>query len=216
MYTGIMKTSGRVVGTDPLGSGMRFRIEAPEVCRELTAGDSVLVNGLSQSVVERGETDFTIETSAEFLSKTTLSDLHPGSPVNLELALRSTDRLAGHVVQGHVDCVGSVVVIERRPSSWLLSVEFPSSFARLVVSTGSVAVDGISIAVAGTQGNRFALSIDPEAMAQTTLSRLVLGSRVNIEFDVIGKYVDRILKEGIGDEPDLELRDKLKAWGYTS
>ncbi len=216
MYTGIMKSSGRVVGTDPLGSGMRFRIEAPEVCRELAAGDSVLVSGLSQSVVERGETDFTIETSAELLSKTTLSDLHPGSPVNLELALRSTDRLGGHVVQGHVDCVGSVVVIERRPSSWLLSVEFPSSFSRLVVSTGSVAVDGISMPVAGTQGNRFALSIDPEAMAQTTLSRLVLGSRVNIEFDVIGKYVDRILKEGIGDEPDLELRDKLKAWGYTS
>ncbi len=215
MYTGIMKSSGRVVETDPLGSGMRFRIEAPEFCRELKAGDSVLVNGLSQSVVVRGDKDFTIETSAESLSKTTLSDLHPGSPVNLELALRSTDRLAGHVVQGHVDCVGSVVVIERRPSSWLVSVEFPPSFNRLVVSSGSVAVDGVSLAVAGTQGSRFAISIDPEAMAQTTISRLVLGSRVNIEFDVIGKYVDKILKEGMGDEPDLELREKLKMWGYT-
>ncbi len=215
MFTGIMKSAGRVVATVPLGNGMRFGIGAPEVSRDLSVRDSILVNGLSQSVFECSETEFSIETDAEALSKTSLGDLHVGSQVNLELALRSADRIAGHVVQGHVDSAGSVVVIERKPSTWLLTVEFPPTFSRLVVSGGSVAVDGISLTVAATEGNRFSISFDPEVMAQATLSRAVLGSRVNIEFDVIGKYVEKILKEGRGDEPDLQLREKLKSWGYT-
>lgn len=215
MFTGIMKSGGRVIKTTPLGGGMRFRIESPAVSRDLSVGDSVLVNGVSQTVVERSDADFSVETSAEALSKTTLSDLHTGSQVNLELALRFADRLAGHLVQGHVDCMGSAVVIERRPSSWVLTVEFPQSFSRFVVTAGSVALDGISLAVAGTEGNRLSVSIDPEALALTTLSSVVLGTRVNIEFDLVGKYVEKILKEGRGEEPDLKLREKLKAWGYA-
>ncbi len=215
MYTGILKSTGRVVATTPLGNGMSFRIEAPQVARDLCSGDSVSVNGLSQSVIDRNDSEFSVETSAESLAKTTLSDLHEGSQVNLEAALRLTDRLAGHLVQGHVDCVGSVVVIERRPSVWLLTVEFPPGYSRFVVSAGSVAVDGISLTVVATAGNRFSISIDPDALAQSTLSRVVLGSRVNIEFDLVGKYVEKILKEGSGEEPDLRLREKLKAWGYT-
>jgi riboflavin synthase len=215
MFTGIVKSVGRVVGTTPLGGGMQFRIESPEIAHDLRAAESVSVNGVSHTVIDANDSVFSVETGAEMLSKTTTGDLHTGSPVNLEPALRLADRLGGHLVQGHVDCVGNVVVIERRPSSWLLGVEFPSFFSKFVVSAGSISVDGISLTVAGTEANRFTVVIDPDALADTTLSRVVLGTRVNLEFDLIGKYVERILKEGGGENLDLELRERLKAWGYT-
>jgi riboflavin synthase len=216
MFTGIMRCAGRVIGTTPLGGGMRFRIESPEFARDLVVHDRVAVNGVCHAVIERTEADFVVETGAEVLSKTTLGDVHIGSQVNLELALRLADRLRGRMVEGYIDCVGSVVVIERRPSNWLLSVEFPALFARYVVPGGGVAVDGISMSVAVTQGNRFTVSVDPESVVHATLGRAVLGTRVNIEFDLIGKYVERILKEGRGEEPDLELRTRLKEWGYNN
>jgi riboflavin synthase len=215
MFTGIAKAVGRIVGTTPLGSGVRFRIESPGMAQDLRGGESVSVNGVSQTVADRNDTEFSVETTAETLAKTTMGVLHTGSQVNLEPALRLADRLGGHLVQGHVECVGNVVVIEHRPSNWLLSVEFPSPFSRYVVPAGSVAVDGISLAVLATEGSRFTVAIDPEAMANTTLSRVVLGTRVNLEFDLIGKYVEKILKEGGGGDLDLGLRERLKAWGYT-
>ncbi len=214
MFTGIMKFAGRVIEATPLGSGTRFRIEAPEVHGGLALHDNVLVNGLSLTVVDRNDSEFTVETNAETVAKSTLSDLYGGARVNLEPALRFADRLAGHLIQGHVDCVGSVVVIERTPSAWALTVEFSPAFSRWVVPTGPVALDGITLNVAGTDGNRFTVSIDPNALARSTLACVVLGTRVNIEFDLIGKYVERILKEGTGEEPDLKLREKLKAWRY--
>jgi riboflavin synthase len=216
MFTGIMKCAGRVIATTPLGGGMRFRIEAPEFARDLVIHDRVAVNGVNHVVIERTDADFIVETGAEALSKTTMGDVHVGSQVNLELAPRLSDRLRGRMVEGYIDCVGSVVVIERRPSSWLLSVEFPASFARYVVVGGGIAVDGISMSVAATRGNRFTVSVDPESNVHATLGRAVLGTRVNLEFDLIGKYVEKILKEGRGEEPDLELREKLRGWGYDS
>jgi riboflavin synthase len=194
---------------------MRFRIESPELAHELRGDECVSVNGVCQIVVDRNDTEFSVETKAETLSKTTMGDLHTGSQVNLEPALRLADRLGGHLVQGLVECVGNVVVIERGPSTWLLGVEFPSSFSRYVVPAGPVSMDGISRAVLATEGSRFTVAINPAAMANTTLARVVLGTRVNLEFDLIGKYVEKILKEGGGENLDLELRERLKAWGYT-
>jgi riboflavin synthase len=216
MFTGIMSCAGRVIGTIPLGGGTRFRIEAPELARDLAAGDRVAVNGVNHEVIEKTNSELIIETAAEALSKTTMGDVHVGSQVNLEPALRLVDRLRGRMVEGCIDCVGSVVVIERRPSSWLVSLEFPLSFARYVVSGGGVALDGISMNVVATQGNRFTVAVDPESIVNATLGRAVLGTRVNLEFDLIGKYVEKILKEGRGEEPDLELREKLRGWGYDN
>jgi riboflavin synthase len=215
MFTGILKSIGRIVQATPLGNGMRFRIASPELVRDLRVGESVSVNGVSQTVVERDEEEFCIETMAETLARSTMCDLHQGSHVNLEPALRLSDRLGGHLVEGNVECVGSVVVIERGASSWMISVEFPSFFGKYVVPAGSVAIDGISLPVLAAEANRLTVVISPDAMAGTTLSRVVLGSRVNLEFDLVGKYVERILKEGGGENLDVDLRRRLKAWGYT-
>lgn len=214
MFTGIITEVGSVSSIVRIGGGIRISVEAPSSAKELKVGDSVSVNGACQTVIARTDALFSVEAVEETLRKTTLGRLHAGSKVNIELAVRMSDRLGGHLVQGHVDGVGDVAKVERQTSSWLVDVKFPPAFARYVVPVGSVAVDGISLTVASTEGNRLTVSLIPHTLANTTLAEIKPGSHVNLEFDLIGKYVEKLLREGGGTSGITA--EKLMSWGYGS
>jgi riboflavin synthase len=212
MFTGIIQEVGTVAAAVQRAGGVVLAVRAPTCAKELRVDDSVAVNGVCQTVVRCAGDVFEVEAVEETLRKTTLGSLGQGTPVNLELALRVGDRLGGHLVQGHVDCVGDVVSVEKRPMSWMVRVSFPERFARYLIPVGSVAVDGISLTVAGVEGSLIVVSVIPHTLEKTTLADVAAGRRVNLEFDVIGKYLERLMaggKAGDGITPE-----KLAGWGF--
>ncbi|MDQ6727697.1 MAG: riboflavin synthase [Actinomycetota bacterium] len=182
MFTGLIEELGSLAARD----GGRFRFSASVVAGDATVGDSIAVNGACLTVVELGEGWWAADVVDETLSRTNLGDLRSGDPVNLERPLRLSDRLGGHLVQGHVDAVGEVAL----GPPWL-SVLVPDT--RYLAEKGSVAVDGVSLTVAVVAGDRFSVAVIPHTAAVTTLGRLRAGHRVNVEFDILAKYVERLL-----------------------
>jgi len=150
MFTGIIQEIGTVSGLAKVGGGIHVSVRAPESARELKVNDSVSVNGVCQTVIQKRGSVFTVEAVEETLSKTTLGSLAVLSKVNLEMPVRLNDRLGGHLVQGHVDCVGTIGSVEKKASSWLITVHFPEEFNRYVIPVGSIAIDGISLTIAAT------------------------------------------------------------------
>ncbi len=200
MFTGIVTEMGKVLIAERSGGGVSLTIHAPHSSTELHIGDSVNLNGACQTVVQRSKTRFTVTAVEETLRKTTLGEFRPGSKINLELPIRLSDRLGGHLVLGHVDCVGSIAAIEPRETSVALRIGFPRGFARYVVPVGSISVDGISLTIASVEGDAFTVSIIPHTLEVTTLGKASVGTKVNLEFDVIGKYIERMLGEGGKEE----------------
>ena len=193
MFTGLVEATGRLLACAPNGSGVRLSLSSP-LADELTLGDSLAVNGVCLTVVvaERGEIH--ADVGPETLRVTTLGTLSPGTTVNLERPLRADGRLGGHFVQGHVDVIGTVE--GRRPDAeceWL-SIAFPSSLAPLIVLKGSIAVDGISLTVAALGLERFEVQIVPFTLEHTNLRGVQPGDRVNLECDMVGKYVARAVE----------------------
>lgn len=215
MFTGIIEEIGTVAEVRPEGGGTRLTIEAEHASSELKVNDSVSVNGVCQTVVVKSGRRFTMQAVEETLRKTTVGRLAAGSRVNLELPVRLNDRLEGHLVQGHVDCVGTISGLETMGSSLLITVEYPAEFAKYVIPVGSIAIDGISLTVASKDGNRLTVSIIPHTLEKTTIGRAVAGMEVNLEFDVIGKYIESLLAGGEGAKaPPSVTAEKLRAWGY--
>ena len=193
MFTGIIKDVGKVTGVTKRNGGMRLRVQYGNSAEfsTLSIDESVSLNGACQTVVAVGEGWFEVDTVEETLSKTTLGTLRQGSKVNLERAVRPLDRLGGHFVLGHVDCAAVVHEIRALGSSSELWIAFPDAFSPFIVSAGSITIDGISLTVAKLDALLFAVAIIPYTFAQTTLHSLLPGSRVNLEFDILGKYVAR-------------------------
>ena len=214
MFTGIITERGKVVSAERAGGGLSLTIQASHSSGEVHIGDSVNINGVCQTVVQRSKTRISVVAVEETLKKTTLGDLRSGSSVNLELAVRLTDRLGGHIVLGHVDCVGSIKAVEPKETSKVLRIAYPREFARYVIPVGSVAVDGISLTIASTEPSAFSVSIIPHTLDVTTLAEAAAGTRVNLEFDVLGKYVERILGRGGDDRKGLDLAF-LREHGFT-
>jgi riboflavin synthase len=196
MFTGIIEEVGNVQRIEPLGQGLKLVISSPALSRELGINDSVAINGACHTVVQRGEGWFTVDSVEETLKKTTMGLLGKGDSVNLELPVRLNARLGGHLVLGHVDTVGEIVAVEERSTSRMFSVRFGKQFARYVIPVGSVAIDGVSLTVAEAGEEILRLSIIPHTMEKTIFPEYAPGRRVNIEFDVIGKYIERITASG--------------------
>jgi len=216
MFTGIISDMGSVATAVKSGGQVKLTIDSEKTAGVLQVGDSVSINGACQTVVRRNERDFTVEAVEETLRKTTLGELHQGSPVNLELPLRLGDRLGGHIVLGHVDGVGSIIGIEMKESSRLLRIEFPSRFERYVIPIGSIAVDGISLTVAALEENTATVSIIPHTLEATTLGKAKVGMDVNLEFDVLGKYIERmVLPNRQAGTDEVITWEKLAGWGYN-
>ena len=199
MFTGLIQETGEIVSTKRAagqnrGSVTRITINADKIPSELKTGDSVAVSGVCLTALDISEHQFSADLAEETLQRTSLQRLKAGSLVNLELPAMAQDRLGGHVVQGHVDGVGSIVSLQKIKyrDDWRLAVEIPSELSRYVVPQGSVTVEGISLTVAGIEGNRLDIAIIPHTWQATNLRALRDGDPVNIEVDVLAKYAEKM------------------------
>jgi riboflavin synthase len=198
MFTGIIEELGVVSGIEPLHEAVRLSIKGPEVADGSKAGDSIAVNGVCLTVVTNDRGVFTADVMLQTLANTALGGLRRGSKVNLERAVTPATRLGGHIVQGHVD--GTAEIVSRTPSEhWeLVTISLPAELDRYLVAKGSITVDGISLTVAdlaghGEDGSTFTVSLIPETLARTTLGFKQPGDTVNLEVDVIAKYVEKMV-----------------------
>jgi riboflavin synthase len=196
MFTGIVEELGTVAAVEDQGDAIRLTIRAATVLEDAGLGDSIAVNGCCLTVAARTEDTWTADVMQETLDKTSLQGVAPGDRVNLERAVTVDKRLGGHIVQGHVDGVGTVV--SRTPSEhWeVVEIGMPSGLARYLVDKGSITVDGVSLTVVEAGDDRFTVSLIPETLARTTLGFRGPGDRVNVEADVIAKHVERLLASG--------------------
>ncbi|WP_326648545.1 MULTISPECIES: riboflavin synthase [unclassified Streptomyces] len=196
MFTGIVEELGEVTAVEKLGDSSRFRLRGPVVTEDAKHGDSIAVNGVCLTVVDFGDGEFTADVMAETLNRSSLGALAEGSRVNLERPMAVGDRLGGHIVQGHVDGTGTIV--ERKPSeNWeIVKISLPADLSRYVVEKGSITVDGVSLTVVDAGPDYFTLSLIPTTLALTTLGIKQPGDPVNLEVDVIAKYVERLLGAG--------------------
>lgn len=193
MFTGIVEELGEVFGTDELGDSVRLRIRGPVVTADARHGDSIAVNGVCLTVVDIGDAGFSADVMAETLSRSSLAGLAPGSRVNLERAAPVNGRFGGHIVQGHVDGTGEVMSRTSSTHWEVVRISLPDSLAHYVVEKGSITVDGISLTVSALGPDWFEVSLIPTTLAMTTLGRAPAGTTVNLEVDVIAKYVERLL-----------------------
>ena len=215
MFTGIVEELGRVVRLETVEDSARLTVEAPTVTQDVNLGDSVSVNGCCLTVTAVHGSTFTADLMAETLTRTTLGSQAPGDPVNLERALRATDRLGGHIVQGHVDATAEVLDRSHGEHWDLLRVGLPQEIARYVAVKGSVALDGVSLTVVDVEdaqhnapdaspkpgaGASLSVGLIPETLRRTTLGTRRPGERVNLEVDVMAKYAERLLGARLGEE----------------
>ncbi|NED84190.1 riboflavin synthase [Streptomyces sp. SID11233] len=193
MFTGIVEELGEVTAVENLGDSSRFRLRGPVVTEGAKHGDSIAVNGVCLTVVDHGGQEFTADVMAETLNRSSLGALRAGSRVNLERPMAVGGRLGGHIVQGHVDGTGHIV--ERKASeNWeIVKVSLPAELTRYVVEKGSITVDGVSLTVVDAGTDYFTISLIPTTLALTTLGHKEPGDPVNLEVDVIAKYVERLL-----------------------
>jgi riboflavin synthase len=195
MFTGIIQAVGTVVATQARGGDMRLRIQTGKLdLRDVVLGDSICTNGVCVTVTDLPGDGYWADVSVETLNFTTLGDLQPGSAVNLEKALTPASRLGGHIVSGHVDGVGEVESLSADARSVRVVVRAPDPLARYIAHKGSICVDGTSLTVNAVNGARFELNIIPQTMRETTFSQYRPGSRVNLEVDIIARYLERLLQ----------------------
>ncbi len=193
MFTGLIEEIGTIESITHLGGGKKLKINANKVISDVKVDDSIAVDGCCQTVISFNNNCFEVIAIEETLRKTTLGDFKVGKKVNLERALRVGDRLGGHYVQGHVDCVGQVKKIQKEKTDWLVGIQFPVEFKKYVVSVGSICLNGISLTVANVESNILNVAIIPHTFGNTNLKDWKVGGKINLEFDILGKYVESIL-----------------------
>ena len=192
MFTGIIEGVGEVAELKPTSAGFRLRLTTP-LSTELAPGESLAVNGVCLTVVSADADGVHMDVSPETIRVSSLGSLKRGGVVNLERSMRAEARIGGHFVQGHVDTTGTIEEVRRDGDSWWMTVKFPSTHAALVVRKGSIAVDGISLTVAGVDDKRFDVQVIPFTWKHTNLRTVKVHDVVNLEFDLIGKYVLRAM-----------------------
>lgn len=192
MFTGLIEVIGRVTACERRGSAAVLSVASTLPASEVAIGDSVAVNGACLTVTAKHETALTFDVSPETLTGTTIGKLRNGSSVNLERAMRLGDRMGGHIVTGHIDCTGKMARINETSGNHVLDFNLPTEHARYLITKGSVAINGISLTVNRVTTDGFSVNIIPITYAATTLSALKIGEEVNIETDIIGKYVERL------------------------
>jgi riboflavin synthase len=193
MFTGIVEELGHVVALEPGAASARLTVAGPLVTSDAVHGASIAVNGVCLTVVEHGEDRFTVDVMAETLDRSSLGSLSVGDRVNLERAMAASSRFGGHIVQGHVD--GTAEIVQRTPGDrWeVVQLGLPEGLSRYVVEKGSITVDGVSLTVSALTDSTFSVSLIPTTLALTTLGHKGVGDLVNLEVDVLAKYVERLI-----------------------
>lgn len=198
MFTGIIEGAGRIIGKRTVGGGIAYDFEAAYDLTEPEEGESIAVNGVCLTAYNIRGNRFSVDVSPETLSRTKLGLLGPGETVNLERALKLSDRLGGHLVSGHVDCLATVIARKEIGSYTLFTFSLPFRQDRYIIEKGSITIDGVSLTVNSCSKGQFAVSIIPHTLKVTTLDMLKVGSKVNIEVDIIGKYIEKLLSPAHG------------------
>ena len=193
MFTGLIEEVGEVVAVPASDSGTQLQIAAPAIAKKSRSGNSIAVNGCCLTLTSRRGNRLNFDLLEETIARTNLKKLRRNDPVNLERALSAEGRLGGHFVQGHIDCVSRIVAFEKKGPDFRLEVELPATFAQYVARKGSIALNGISLTVADVFPKGFAVWIIPYTKRHTNLSRTQAGDLVNVEFDILAKYVERVL-----------------------
>lgn len=196
MFTGIIEGTGKLLAKRGAGGGQAFDLLAGFALTDPEEGESIAVNGVCLTAYNIEGNKFTVDVSPESLSRTTLGDITVGGTVNMERALRLSDRLGGHLVSGHVDCVATVSERQPKGDFTIFSFSFPAEFGRYVIEKGSITINGVSLTVNSCTNSSFEVSIIPHTLKITSLGDLKRGSKVNIEVDIIGKYVEKMLQPG--------------------
>lgn len=201
MFTGIVEELGSVIGIEHGEDSAVLHLRGRHVVSDASHGSSIAVNGVCLTVVEHDRETFTVDVMAETLSRSSLGALVPGAPVNLERAMAASSRFGGHIVQGHVD--GTATILLREPGDkWeVVTVTLPRNLARYVVEKGSITMDGVSLTVSAVTDDTFSVSLIPTTLALTTLGSKAVGDPVNLEVDVLAKYVERLLAAGAETRP---------------
>ena len=198
MFTGIISAIGNVVGLEPRGGDVRLTIETGSLSLgDVSLGDSIACNGACLTAVELTGQGFIADVSVETLSLTTIGNWNAGSRINLEKAMQATDRFGGHIVSGHVDGIGEVVALEGDARSWRFRLRAPRDIAKYIAQKGSITVDGTSLTVNVVEGSEFELNIVPHTMLHTVIGDYKVGTKVNLEVDLVARYLERLL---LGDK----------------
>ena len=201
MFTGLIEEKGKLINKIKTGEGLRLVFSAQIVFDDLNIGSSVSVNGVCLTVVELKKDSFAVDAIEETLKKTNLGRLNVNDFVNLERPLKADARLGGHFVLGHVDTTGKVEAVKELSNSHFMTISFPESFKNYLIYVGSVAIDGVSMTVAEVSNNSFSVGIIPHTWIETVFSNKKPGDSVNLEFDVLGKYVEKIMEGKAGNIP---------------
>jgi riboflavin synthase len=195
MFTGIISAIGKIASIEHKGGDYRLTINTGKLpLADVQVGDSIAVNGVCLTAVELGKQQFSADVSNETLSRTILKNAVVGSPVNLELALTPTTRMGGHIVSGHVDGIGELVELKPDARSWRLSFKAPDELAKYIAEKGSITINGISLTVNAVNGGLFSVNIVPHTLKETTLADIKVGNQVNLEVDLLARYLERLLQ----------------------
>lgn len=212
MFTGIVEELGQVKALSLRGNSGTLTVKAKKVLEGTKIGDSIAVNGVCLTVTNMKNNEFSADVMAETVRRSSLGALRDGSYVNLERAMAADGRFGGHIVAGHVDGVGTIAAIEQDDNAIWFTITAPEQVLRYVVEKGSIAIDGISLTVARVEPDRFAVSVIPHTAAVTLLGRRRTGDRVNLESDIIGKYVERLLRPA----PELKTKESKLTMEFLS
>ena len=216
MFTGIIEELGKIITFEKHAGGAKMTISAQIVTKDSNEGDSIAVNGVCLTALDIGDEDFSADVSSETLNRSTLGNLSVGAKVNLERAVTASTRLGGHIVQGHVDARGKFISAVRSGDFWTIRISFPPEIGQYLVYKGSVSVEGISLTIANLSDDSFEIAVIPKTWELTNLSALKSGDDVNLEADVIAKYVERIMLYGKGAEKKEEITmEKLTKLGFV-
>lgn len=216
MFTGIIEELGKISAWDKHAGGAKMKISAQTATKDSNEGDSIAVNGVCLTAIEITSNSFAADVSGETLSRSTLGNLKVGSKVNLERAVTPSTRLGGHIVQGHVDARGKFLAAKQDGDFWTVRIGFPKEIAQYLVYKGSISVEGISLTIANLAEDYFEIAIIPKTWELTNLSALKNGDAVNLEADVIAKYVERIMLYGQGAEKGEAITmEKLNKLGFV-
>lgn len=214
MFTGLIEEVGRVKRIVEAESKRRLTISSSRLISELASGNSIAVSGVCLTAVDLGKDSFTADLASETWTRTSFSRIHVGALVNLELPLRANDRMGGHIVQGHVDGAGTLISLARVPggNDYWLTIEVPRELERYIVFKGSLAIEGISLTVASVEGNRVGVAIIPHTYDMTNLKSMEPGDPVNLETDLIAKYVEKMIA---GESPQSPIKvERLVSQGF--
>jgi riboflavin synthase len=212
MFSGIIEETGQIKNLSKRGSSLEITVKASKILEDLKVGDSVNIDGTCQTAIKTHKNEFVVEAVEETLEKTTFQNLKIGQIVNLERAIKASDRLGGHILTGHIDCKGKIDSIENKNGSYIFEISLPEVNLKYLVEKGSIAVDGISLTIVGIKPKSFTVSVIPHTIKNTNFSLKKIGDEVNIELDIIGKYIEKMIGSRSAQSKITEERLKKLGW----